>query len=93
MDGALGDQDPGRDAGPGEEAENVSPAAMLLAEDPLIDHLQGARDGHGTRGGKDQGGRNRSGGMGGRGAEQLADDAGAHRVQAATSSSTLVVWK
>jgi hypothetical protein len=76
-DGTLGEQDAEQDASSGEEAENVSPAAMLLAEDPLIDHLKGARHDHGADGGNDQGRHDRSRGMGGRGSEKLADDAGA----------------
>ena len=81
-----GDQDPEQDADPGDEAQNVSPAAMLLAEDPLVDHLQGARHGHGASGGKDQGGHNGGSGMGGRGPGKLAHDSGALSVQADMSA-------
>jgi hypothetical protein len=41
-DDALADQDPEQDASPGEESESVSPSAMLLLEDLLVDHLKGA---------------------------------------------------
>jgi hypothetical protein len=93
-DDALGDQDPEQDASPGDEAESVSPTAMLLVEDLLVDHLKGARLGHGASGGKDQGGDYRSGGAGGRGPEKLTDDAGAltasrHAIQGSARSRPL----
>ena len=47
---------------------------MRLAEDPLIDHLKGARHGHGADRGKNQGGRHPGSRMSGRGPEQLAYD-------------------
>ena len=80
-DDALGDQDPEQDANPDDETGNVSPPAMRLAEDPLIDHLKGARHGQGANGGENQGGHYRSRGMGGRGPEKLTNDASALPVE------------
>jgi len=39
-DDAVSDQDSEQDTGPGDETENILPAAMLLAENPLVDHLK-----------------------------------------------------
>jgi hypothetical protein len=39
-DDAVSDQDSEQDTGPGDETEDIPPAAMLLAENPLVDHLK-----------------------------------------------------
>lgn len=64
-DDAAGDQEPEQDTRPGGEAEDVFPAAILLADDPLAGHLKGTGHGHGAGGGPNQRGHDRGGPMAG----------------------------